>query len=45
MVSDVTAEKYFGTKDVVGKQLKMNDAIIEITGVYKAVPSAVTLAS
>ena len=38
MVSDVTAEKYFGTKDVVGKQLKINDAIIEITGVYKAFP-------
>ena len=38
MVSDVTAEKYFGTKDVVGKQLKINDAIIEISGVYKAFP-------
>ena len=39
MVSDVTAEKYFGTKDVVGKLLKMNDAVIEITGVYKAFPA------
>lgn len=39
MISDVTAEKYFGTKDVVGKQLKINDAIIEITGTYKAFPA------
>lgn len=38
MVSDLAAEKYFGTKDVVGKQLKLNDTIIEITGVYKAFP-------
>jgi putative ABC transport system permease protein len=38
MVSDVTAEKYFGTKDVVGRQLKIDNAIVEITGVYKAFP-------
>jgi putative ABC transport system permease protein len=39
MVSDVTAEKYFGTQDVIGKLLKMDDAIIEITGVFKAFPA------
>jgi putative ABC transport system permease protein len=39
MVSDVTAEKYFGTKDIIGKLLKMDDVIIEITGVYKAFPA------
>ena len=38
MVSDVAAEKYFGTKDVIGKLLKMDNAVIEITGVYKAFP-------
>jgi putative ABC transport system permease protein len=38
MVSDVTAEKYFGTTDVVGKQLKMDAGIVEITGVFKAFP-------
>ena len=38
MVSDVMAEKYFGTKDVIGKLLKMDNAVIEITGVYKAFP-------
>jgi putative ABC transport system permease protein len=38
MVSGATAEKYFGTKDVVGRQLKIKDVIIEITGVYKAFP-------
>lgn len=38
MVSDVTAMKFFGTLDVVGKQLKGNDDLMEITGVYKAFP-------
>ena len=39
MVSDVTAEKYFGTKDVVGRLLKMDNTVIEITGVYKTFPN------
>jgi putative ABC transport system permease protein len=39
MVSEITAEQYFGTTDVIGRQLKINDAIIEITGVYKAFPA------
>jgi putative ABC transport system permease protein len=38
MVSEVTAKKYFGTTDIIGRQLKINDAIIEITGIYKAFP-------
>ncbi len=38
MVSEVTAQKYFGTTDVIGRQLKINDALIEITGIYKAFP-------
>lgn len=39
MVSDVTAVKYFGTQDVVGKRVKANDDIIEITGVFKSFPA------
>jgi putative ABC transport system permease protein len=38
MVSDATAMKFFGTLDVVGKQLKANNGIMEITGVYEAFP-------
>jgi putative ABC transport system permease protein len=38
MISEVAAEGYFGTTDVIGRQLRINDAIIEITGVYKTFP-------
>jgi putative ABC transport system permease protein len=39
MVSDETAMKYFGTLDVVGKQLEANNTYpAVITGVYKAFP-------
>lgn len=38
MVSEVTAEQYFGTIDVIGRRLKINDAIVEITGVYETFP-------
>lgn len=39
MVSDVTAKKYFGTLDVVGKRLKAEDFFMEITGVYQSFPA------
>jgi putative ABC transport system permease protein len=39
MVSDITAEKYFGTQDVVGKRLQTENGFMEITGVYKSFPA------
>ncbi|MEM9673489.1 MAG: ABC transporter permease [Bacteroidota bacterium] len=39
MLSDAAAEKYFGTQDIVGKQLISQDNYFEITGVYKAFPT------
>ncbi|WKN43659.1 ABC transporter permease [Tunicatimonas pelagia] len=39
MLSDAAAEKYFGTQDVVGKQLLSQDNYFEITGVYEAFPT------
>ena len=38
MVSEVAANRYFGTTNVIGRQLKINDVIVEVTGVYKAFP-------
>ncbi|MEX1241119.1 MAG: ABC transporter permease [Cyclobacteriaceae bacterium] len=38
MISDATAMKFFGTLDVVGKQLEGNNNPMVITGVYKAFP-------
>ena len=39
MVSEATAQKYFGTLDVVGKRLKAEDVFFEITGVYESFPA------
>ena len=39
MLSDAAAKKYFGTTDVVGKQLLSQDNYFEITGVYEAFPT------
>lgn len=39
MLSDVAAEKYFGTQDIVGKQLLSQNNYFEITGVYEAFPA------
>lgn len=38
MLSDEVARKYFGHTDVIGRKLKLDDLIIEITGTYKAFP-------
>jgi putative ABC transport system permease protein len=38
MVSDATAKKYFGTQDVVGKQLKGGEVLFKITGVFQSFP-------
>ncbi|MEQ9443655.1 MAG: permease prefix domain 2-containing transporter [Cyclobacteriaceae bacterium] len=38
MVSEATAERYFGTQDVVGKRLQGKDNYFEITGVYETFP-------
>ena len=38
MISDASAEKYFGTLDVVGKQLKAGEVFFKIVGVYKSFP-------
>ncbi|MEM9831360.1 MAG: ABC transporter permease [Bacteroidota bacterium] len=39
MLSDAAAEKYFGTQDIVGKQLISQDNYFEITGVYETFPT------
>ncbi len=39
MISDAAAEKYFGTRDVVGKRLQADDVFFEITGVYQSFPA------
>ena len=38
MLSDEAARKHFGHTDVIGRKLKLDDLIIEITGTYKAFP-------
>ncbi len=38
MISDAAADRYFGTQDVVGERLKVDDEYLEITGVYEAFP-------
>lgn len=39
IVSDKIAQQYFGTLDVAGKQLKVDDSyFLEITGVFEALP-------
>ncbi|MEJ7643911.1 MAG: ABC transporter permease [Chryseolinea sp.] len=39
MFSDEAAKKYFGTTDIVGKQIMFFKDIAEITGIYKAMPN------
>ncbi|MGD1890604.1 MAG: ABC transporter permease [Cyclobacteriaceae bacterium] len=39
LISDATAQQYFGTQDVVGKRVKAEDVFFEITGGYKAFPT------
>ncbi len=39
MLSEAAAEKYFGTQDIVGKQLLSQDHYFEITGVYQSFPT------
>ncbi len=39
MLSDRIAQQYFGTLDVVGKEVHVIDTILEITGTYKALPN------
>ena len=39
MLSDAAAERYFGTQDIVGKQLISQNNYFEITGVYETFPT------
>ncbi|MEO1051113.1 MAG: FtsX-like permease family protein [Bacteroidota bacterium] len=39
LVSDAMARRYFGTLDVIGKQLKLEGKYLEIIGVYEAFPT------
>ena len=38
MISDEAAQKYFGTTDVVGREVKFFEKVAEITGTFKAFP-------
>ena len=38
MISDEIAQKYFGTTDVVGREVKFFEKVAEITGTFKAFP-------
>ncbi|GHM98885.1 ABC transporter permease [Cytophagales bacterium WSM2-2] len=42
LISESTALKYFGSTDVVGKQLEVNEAkyLVQVLGVFKDVPEA-----
>ncbi|MBN8650422.1 MAG: ABC transporter permease [Cytophagales bacterium] len=40
MLSEEYAQKYFGTQDVIGKRLRVNNQLdIEVTGTYKSFPA------
>ena len=38
MISDEAAQKYFGTTDVAGKEIKFFEKVAEITGTFQAFP-------